>query len=723
MKTNYLTTKEGARLFLALAEADQKSALECLKRTIGTWDKKKLLQFTTGRRETIWALEKIVIWKNLFSDAARLLLILGEAENETCSNNASGIFADLFTWISSTGASSEERFLILKEALNSTSVEQVLLALRACDRALETGSIVRTVTAGYQGLKKEPPPWKPETWKELYDSFSLVWQLVYNKLDNFTEDERPQAVNILLKHARGLGKIQNLSNMVIDTLCELAKKNYVNKEEILAKVIRILHYDGKLLSSETRHRWEVLKDNLTGSGFVSLLKRYVGMDLLEDKFNEKGNRRDQTHPCIGKLAQQSVENKNLLQPELEWIVTSEAKNGFSFGYELGKRDIGFLLMPILLDVQQKAGDNARVYFLGGYFRALFENDKQRWEKQLDDFVNNKKLNLWIPELTWRSGMSDQAAWRILKLAKEGIIGVRHLKIFGLGSVMGNLAEDVFKEWIKFLLDSSDTSAISIALDLYCFYYTRKESKHTLPEELTFQLLTHELLFQKSARSSHNQMADYDWTEIGNVFVKFYPVRSIELADKMLKHFGEDGTFLEGFSTETQTVLNKITRLFPKNVWKKITKYLGPPIDSRAYHIKSWLRGVSFSEKKHKGILPIIPLEEIWKWVDVNIENRASYLASFVPKILHREEGEICLAREVLIRYGEQEDVRGNLIMNFSSGGWDGPASLHLQGKKQPLLDLKKDEDNKNVKLWIDEYIFSIDKDIEQAKIEEERRGF
>ena len=120
---------------------------------------------------------------------------------------------------------------------------------------------------------------------------------------------------------------------------------------------------------------------------------------------------------------------------------------------------------------------------------------------------------------------------------------------------------------------------------------------------------------------------------------------------------------------------------------------------------------------------MFPSEIIWKWVDEDINNRAKYLASFVPNILFREEGKICFAREVLVRYGTRDDVRKNLMANFSTEGWSGLESLHYQKKKQHLLEFKKGEDNENVKRWIDEYVSSIDKRIEQAKIEEERNGF
>ena len=93
----YLKTRLGSRFFLALTEANPISALRCLMRTIGTWDREALLEFRDGRRSIVWALEKIAVWRELFTDAARLLLKLGEAENEVAANNASGVFAKLFS--------------------------------------------------------------------------------------------------------------------------------------------------------------------------------------------------------------------------------------------------------------------------------------------------------------------------------------------------------------------------------------------------------------------------------------------------------------------------------------------------------------------------------------------------------------------------------------------------------------------------------------------------
>lgn len=721
---NYLDDSRGADLFLALTEANPKTALDCLKNTVGNWGQERLLSFTTGRREVVWALERIVIWRELFQDGARLLLRLGERENETWGNNASGVFAGLFSpgWgaTAPTEAPPEERFPVLKEALESDSKEQRRLALRACDRALESHYFTRASGAEYQGLRREPRLWSPQTWGELLDAYRRVWQLICDHLDTLPDDEKKQAVDVLLKQTRGLARYHNLLDMLIDTLARLGREPYVDKRKIFETVQRILHYDGKEMPVEVRNRWEELRDALLGSDFHSLMERYVAMDLLEDRVDDEGESADKAGPQIDNLAVQAVQQPEFLSEELTWLVTNTAQNGFRFGYALGSRDAGFTLLPRLFSAQRSAGANGSAFFLGGYFRAIREKDPQRWETLLDELAADENLAISVPELTWRSGLTDRAALRILNLAKKGIISVAHFQMFGFGSAIAELAEDIFRQWIECLLNDSSREAVSIALDLCHFYYGRKESKHRLPRELTLRLLTASSLFQKSDTRRASQMDDYHWTELGKQFVRKYPTESLELADKMLEHFGEDGTIIGDFHSSTQAVLDEITRQLPSEVWQRVTKYIGPPVDSRAYHITHWLRGGEFYTRGKNGVLPLVPLKDIWQWVDRNVETRASYLASFVPALLSRTEGEVCLAREVLIRYGARKDVRSNLMANCSTEGWSGPSSLHHQSKKQWLLDFKNGETNANVRRWIDEYAASLDRRIEWDKLEEER---
>ena len=724
-----LRTELGSRFFSALTEAAPKHALECLKKTIGDWDRKTLLNFIGGRRNVIWALEKIAMWEDLFADAARLLLALGEAENEDWSNNASGVFTGLFSPAYSRGAPTEvapaDRFPILKEAFESGSRARRLLALEACKIGLQPMRMWRrAVGAEYQGLRPEPKQWEPETKKygELWDVYRQVWQLLFSQLERLPADEREKGVAILLEHTPELGQIPTLIDMIVDTLGTLAKKIYVNEKQVIATINSILFRDGKELPAKTRQRWEQLMNELVGSDFHSMMQRYVGMNLLEDEFDEDGNHANQAQPRIEKLVQQAVDTLSLLQVELHWLVTSEAQNGYRFGHELGKRDDGFTLLPTILDAQRNAETNASFFFLGGYFRAIFDKDQPLWEEQLDALIEDTKLNIAISALTRCSSLTDRAGLRLLNLAKNDTIDVNHFGIFFYGKAIENLSEEVFTAWIEFLLSARDKFAASIALELYYSYYVLEKPEPALPRNLTFRLLVHPTPFKKPDGYMLNSMTDYYWTEIGKMFLKNSPEKSLELVEPMLSHFGHHGSIFS-VNSETCSVLNQITEQYPVEVWKQVSKLLEDQIDfSRAVSLEQWLReGGPSARRERKGALTLIPPAKIWEWIDKDVENRTWRFAHrLVPKTLSAEEWPTSLVRAFLIRYGEREDVRENLRANYSTEMWQGSLSLHHKNKQQQLLRLKDGEDNENVKRWIDKFVEDLEKDIEHAKIDEER---
>jgi hypothetical protein len=722
-----LRSELGANFFTKLTEADPDSALKCLQRTVGTWSKGELLKFVTGRREVVWSLERIAMWRELFQGAARLLLALGEAENETWSNNASGVFAGLFSpapgQLAPTEAPPDERFVIVEEALNADSKEKRELALRACDQALQAGHFFRMVGNEKQGLRRTPELWQPKTYGEWFDSYRRVWLLISGKIENLEKDERQKAINILLEHSRGLGTNPHLTEMVIETLRSLLANNYVDETKVLAQTLNILRYDSKEMPPETIQKWESFRDDLSGSDFHSLIKRYVKMNVLAEDFDEEGKRADTVTTQIKTLAEQAAKDKDLLIPELSWLVTTDAQNGFQFGYELGEVDRDLLLLPTLLRVQQTEAENKSLFFLSGYFNSLYRRDGDAWDKHVEELEKDNVSVTWIPELTWRSGLTDRAAMRILRLAKSGQINLNQFRIFEYGSVIRNLSEEVFQEWIQFLLDASDRGTASTSLALYHFYYVDKQSTAPLPSELTYKLLANQALLEEGERVQTSTMDEFHWTEISKDFVQSYPDRAIDLADVIVENFGNTGSIVGGFHSSTQNILGLIAQKFPKEVWWKITKYLGPPLDKRAFHLKDWLNGDSNFGMKRAGAIAIFPLEEIFRWVDQDIDKRAWYFASFVPKELFISEERPCFAREVLIRYGDRQDVRNNLMANFSTEGWSGSAAQHLQNKKQMLLEFRKVETEENVIRWLDDYVASIDNDIDRARIREEREGY
>ena len=722
----YLKTNMGSRFLLALTETNPTSALECLSRTIGTWDRVSLLEFIEGRRNVVLALEKIAAQRKLFAGAASLLLALGEAENESFSNSASRVFARLFSPARGKLAPSEEsplrRLPILQKAFASGSKERRMLALKACNAALSPQSYSSTYGTELQGLREEPKRWMPKTYGEVWDAYKGAWELLEEQLEDLPEEERKEGVDILFKHARDIGRIPDLAHMVVGTVTMIAEKMYVSEKKIVETINGILHYNAKNLPTENRERWEKLMGELVGSDFHSMMQRYVGMDLLEDLQRDKEqNYEDQAMPRIESLAAQAAANLYLLESELDWLVTSEAKKGYQFGQELGKKDDRFSLLPTLLDAQRSADKDASAAFLGGYFRAIFDSDPALWETNLDALIDDTQLNHLIPELTSRTALTDRAGQRILKIARENIIAVDDLNTFTYSESIKNLSEEVFNEWIAFLLSFSDRSAVSLALKIYYRYYVLQKSAPELQCDLTFQLLSHSSLFERSDAPEFDDMIEFSWTEIATVFLQNYPAKSLDLVKPMLSYFGEENAIVGVFS-QTCSVLDAITKEHPAQVWDQVSNLLEYRTHfSRITDLEQWLREGGFSERETaKPALMRMPRQRIWEWVDADPKNRAWYLTPCVPKPLSLEEWKTSLAREVLERYGNQKEVRGALIGNYLTDTWHGPPSVHFQEKQDYLSQIRHIEDNRDIIDWIDEFVEGLDGVIRDEKIREER---
>lgn len=704
------------RFFRALTDAAPEAALRALQRAIGDWELERLKQLTgDSRRYVVWSLEAIAVWRELFADAARLLLALGEAENEGISNNASGVFAELFSAghgaVAPTEASMEERFPVLKEALESPSALRRRLGLRAAEEALNTGFFSRMVGSEYQGLRRPPELWTPKTWGEVFDGYRRVWRLLMGRLEQVDATERSEVVEVLANASRGLLQIANLFDMVVDSLREIANTYPDSRSKVVEAVELSLHYDGKGLPGKNRIKLESVRTELVDSSFHSQLERYVGMDPVQDHFDKDGNYvEDKFGSTITRLAKEAIADPGLLDTELPWLLTAAAKNAYRFGHELGSLDSGHSLLPALLAAQKAPGaDNA--FFLSGYLSVLFARDQPAWESALEDMAHDPRLSAFVPEVTWRSGMTERAAVRIVELIDAGVIQPVVLRMFAYGGVIRTVPEHVFVQWIDKLLKANDRMSASIALDLFHFFYVFRQPDRRLPRELSLAVLINEALFRADAEARRAQNDDYDWAQIATPFLKQYPEEGIRVARAIVEHLGEDGSITDSYNNQVVQTLTSIAQTSPSEVWDLVAALLGPPIDSRAFRLKTWLR---------EGGISAMRREDVWHWVDADVENRAWYVASFVPP--HLVSGSTpSWAREVLVRYGKRKDVRSNLHANFGTESWSGPASAHYDAKKRGLESLREEETEPNVRRWLDEAIDSLERRIEQERIWEERQ--
>ncbi len=714
-------SEDGSGFFFVLAQANPQAAINYLNKSIGKWSIEKLLAFKGGRRNIVWALERIAVWKESFKDASMILLRLSVAENEDISNNATGVFADLFHTIgATTEVSGTERFEIIRSILNSGSKKEQEISLNACDRALTTGNTMRLIGPEYQGLRYPPKLWLPANWGEVERIFAQYWNLLIKYIIKTKHSLKSKALEILLSHIRSLARYKNMNKIMLDSLDSILELPGINNRLILIRVIGLIKYDSKKLPTDIVENWRQFEKKLTGVDYHSKLIRYVSMDILEDEIDENGYRIDLVIPKLKELAEESLKDIKQFEGELNWLVKSEGRNCFKFGHELSLLDKDHQILKLLIEYQTRNSPDANDFLLGGYLNGVFIKNPDQRDSILESMAENKRIRNYIIGLIWRSGLTDRSGLMVVELIKRGGVDYRLLNTFMYGSVLLPLSNEVFNEWLDYLLSANNYESGIIALNLAHDYYCRKEQRPEAAKNTVMNiLLNNNLLIIPDNFDS--TMLIFNWSSLAKYFINKYPEYSIKVAEFILQYLGVKNTVFSNWHSEVLNVLYDLTVNYNEIIWNIVTNILDDPHSRSSFYIEQWLEGMGLIDEDKKGSITLFPRELVYNWIDSSVENRVLFIASVIPKCTDSDAWRDSYFREYLIKYFDYEGVDINLYLNLISGGYSGPSSSHYGNLKYSLLQIKNIEDNKAVVIWLHNSIERLEKEIKSAVIDEERR--
>ncbi len=723
-KNEWLDSRLGGELFFNLAQVEPQAALRCLKETLGSKSPDELRQFRTGRFDVVHALRLLATDDLLFLEAARLLLMLAEAETEAYSNNATGTFTDLFTLgygrAATTALPPAARLVVLEEALKSSSKARRALAISAFDKALQT-RFTQLALDDRHGLRRLPSSrWSPKTYGEVWDEYERYWMFLRRAIPRLEPDEQMEGARVLIHHAREMFFIERMRPIVLQTFRELVGQGLIKSSAVLEVAVEIQHYDGKDYPAATKEALGQFVNEMQGSGYGAMLRRYVGLGLLEDQFDENGNETDDVERVMRKLADDASANPEVLSSELAWLVTHEAKKGYAFGRELGIRDTREVLWPRIRAEWYAQGDKANDFFVGGYLLGVFEVDQRRWESIVKSLAAEEAPLL--ADVVWRSGMTNVVADVLTQLLTKGVIPPEKLQLFAYGGASRRVPEKTVNEWIQVLIETGTRECAAIAVELFDYRFKVNESDGAqFPVSLAVEVLTQRGLLHPDNGGRRTMLAHH-WARIAKRVAMSDSRLAIVVVDWVLENFETPHTLLDDYGSEVWDALTEITKRSPVEVWNSASKFLTLPLNRRAFGILQWLRGGFGRAEDDEGALLHIPRSAIWGWIDEDIETRAWLIAQHCPKQLKRDANGPSFALELLERYGGRDDVRSSYSANYNTEGWSGPITAHYAVKIENLRRLLEAESNDNVRMWLRAEIASLERTLEVERIREEREG-
>lgn len=719
-------TASGASLFFAIAQARPKAALRRFAAALGAETVEGRHEFRgDARRTAVHRLEQLAIPAETFFEAAECLLLMAEAENESWSNNATGVFVSLFSLGHGPVAASEmppvDKINYLRRLLQSEMPFRREIAVQALGKSLDP-LMSRVSIDEVIGLRRLPDRWQPKTYGELYDAYAAHVGLLEEAMGFLPVAEATEAAMAILRHVRSLIVIGPLTDTIIAFLRRVAAMPDL-RDQCIESIVAVLHYEGNGLSEPVKADLHAIRAELTESSFSNKLRRHAGMKLIEDNFDAEGEYSDAAGPELIQLAATAAAAPELLAPELAWLVTDQAKNGFQFGELLGQADdLG--LWPSIVSAWINAGEHRSDFFIGGYLSAWRVKNAHSWEHLIESVCANSESRSHALGVVWRSGMTDRIARLLLTMAKQGDIDPKAFRLFVYGSVVNKLPLDVFEGIVDLLVVLDDPSAPDAAMDILESRLRGHTDELSRSSTRIERVLNSSVFVEGTTSQPPNTMLLFRWNELANRLLAFDPEAGAKLAVRCIANFGSVNSVTSGFHPDPWIFLSNAARAKPTVVWPAIAQRLEmQQKEPGTWHLLTWLRGGrSIRGEADQAGLDAVPSSTVFEWVDVDATNRAWVLAKHCPPLIGRPDEPTTFARQLLQRYGYIERVRHGLHTNNFSEGWTGPASDHYRRKLAALEAHLEIETDDNVRLWLEEHREQLERSIEHEMERELRES-
>lgn len=694
-----LEEQHKSHIFSILAEAHPQAGLRALERIIGHQPRDRLLLFKQGRRNAIWILEKLAWFPDTFFGATRLLLRLAEAENEDgIVNNATGVWISLFgIRLGGTAVPAIERHILLREALESQSLIRQLLAIQAIERALHIAEFGMPLESNL--TKPLPPRWHPRNWEEDREIRRSALSLLLMAMESSADQIREAAMEAFVNSLRDL-VVVGLGTDVVAILEHFPIERETRKHHLRGEVEQLLTFEASVLSPEHLSFFIAFQQRLAGQSFGERLRRWVGKWTHADSPRPRSIQQEnpdlpQPQEMAAKLADEVIATPELFHQELDWMASEAAVNVFYFARRLGELDKEHQFWLHIESVVDKPNG---MVLSSAYLRGHVEAGRRTWRNTiLDDWVKRSDLAQPLLDAIWRTNPDDEDAYRLRTVIQNGWLEPGNVSLLRYGGETKSFSTQAFTDLLESIVGQQSEGSVTAGLSLL-----HQRLRFHPQEVANFESLAWQLL-EAGIPANHNTMDEYDWQEVARIYLVQDAVRVTKV---FLSVFDTHAALVIRENSLTQ-VLVEATKRQPADVWQLVSAFLLRRSNFRLYlYLRGW-----YAELFDPELLLI--------WAVDNMPRGPRIIAELTPV----ENGPLLpLARELLIRFGEDNAIGSTLYGNFVSGSFWGQESNWLEEKRQVASQWTRDT-HEVVRLWAQQVTESLAARITQARDEEEESEY
>ena len=723
----FLESESGVRLISLLADICPRETLAFIERRLSPMGTGELLKLHLERRGYVEALWRITKEEQFFVRACEMLLKLALAENESYSNNATGVFCGLFSngvsKLAASKASPEKRFPFLQHVAKTDDRMQQAIVVQAISCGLEMVTSALQPVREVDLLHREASGWLPLTFGEWRDAYRRIWLLGMECLESFDDENREKLAREMTKRAFSLLEFIGDGSEVASWIADLAVSGHADNEELIVGISRSLEYSQRL-SDGVRESLKSLQEELTGTGYENEMIRYVGMNVFEDEYGEEGDRSHVLDDKLNGLAKQSIADQSAFRKLLPWLSSDEPNRSFRFGLALGRADVAYTQWTPIIDSLLEIGEGEGTVedtqgasypnpqFCSGYLRAMAENDAKKCEQCIFEVARTNRIAEIVPTLASFSVMNDRILSLIIELYDSGDVSTRALFSLRFGDALKSASLQLVESLLKLLVAKNEPLAAVLAIHIA---YGVERDGRRLSIESKLAIATQPALYERREGPVDPHIA-FPWSVLCSSLLDIAPQLSREVVAFVLEALLSD---IKWHRSYLEDVLRKAAMVNPSSTWEEVAPFIeGKCLEAMA----CFGDFLNLDSHQYKKPIDWIPNSTIIEWVDEDSSERAPVLAGTVASDLRDEDGKPTIARELLVKHGDDERVFRALQARESSYSWSGSQVAALNAKIDRLNSYRAGETDPNVLLWIDATVCMFENEIGAAHAQEEREA-
>jgi len=538
-----------SEVFRILSSAVPIAAANLLTELVVRATKDDLLNFKTGRRNVMWAIESLLRWPETSMKAARVLMKFALSETEKISNNATSLFETFFqVFLSGSPVPLMERFALIEELLESDDSPSRLLAARAAAGSLQSHESRFGPDADQLSKRPYPPEWKPKTYGEIWEPRRKAIRYL-EQIGSGRDEAASLARRELLQSPYAL-----VSQGQVDDAIGVLESAVAMNDEERRNIIRSCDQINRVpdLSNEQRARVKQIRDSAFGTTYFDRLRRWVGGRLPEDFDATSASGFDAADRRVMELAEEGFKNE-IGAAEIKWLSSPEAENVWPFGRRLGELDKEEKFRDRIF---QAAPDNENCMLLAAYVwgRGAASGPENR-ERLLDNLLQPKPMAAF--GATWRGDATVAGAKRIIHLVTANRVPASSLRMLRYGGwiiqLPAHYAMEIMNVMLRFDAESNAEAVLGII--------DHAVRSGALSAKELDDLIWKALEVRGAQRSPS---FDWYWGRVADLVATIDPVR---LARVFITLFESDEGWLS--TDSAQSALQHAVHSDPHSVWEVI----------------------------------------------------------------------------------------------------------------------------------------------------------